>query len=235
MDKITSRINKKILIVSLLLISAFLLFFLTNTVINNSKPQEPTSNFIPSNAPATLLNSERIYSELEINQYEQLRADLTNYARNYKGVIEQSVGYEVIGRVSIDADYLFFSVKSMNKPSHEIDVGLQKKPQQRIKLSFTDIDSKTAEFDASLLSNSKRNEFIGTLPINETSYSIEYSQESGKFVLILYERSPAIVDTLVGLLKEKTEEETIDETDYDLIVPGVFEDDGLETEPIEGD
>lgn len=227
--------RKKLMLSIALVIAAIILLFASVNTLIKKEVQQPSSNFIPSSAPATLLNASNLYAQLEINQYEQLRKDLTNYSRNYRSVTEEIVTYKLVSDVDEKDGKLYFTVDSINKPEHSIEVSLQKMPQQRIILSF--VDKKTGEFnfDQSLYSNSVKNQFISTLPYSDSRFTIEYSQESNKFVVILYERSDATKEAALTVLKNGIKETELDATDYDLILPGFFEDNGFPDEGIEGD
>ncbi len=227
--------KKRLLIAGGFAVMGVLLILATTFVVNRGNYNSPESNFIPSDAPATLLNAGDLYALTEPNQYEQLRQDLTNYARNYVNVSDEIVTYELKGNVSVDNENLTFELESKNSPSHKIDVSLEKKPQQRIKLSFVDKNTNSNDFDNQLNSNSQKNVYISTLPENNVSYTIDYSQDDNKFIIFLYDKNPSYRDQAVSEIKTKAKLSEISDSDYNLIVPGVFEDDGLEVEGIEGD
>jgi hypothetical protein len=227
--------RKKLMLSAVLVIAGMLLMFVSINTLTNEDVQQPSSNFIPSSAPATLLNAGSLYEQLEINQYEQLRKDLTNYSRNYKSVTEEIVTYRLVSDVVEEDGKLLFTVESFNKPEHSIGIVLQKMPQQRVALSFVDKKTGDSGFDQSLYSNSVKNKYISTLPYNDSKFTIEYSQDSNKFVVILYERSDATKEAALAVIRNGTKETELDSNDYDLLLPGFFEDNGFPDEGIEGD
>lgn len=230
-----SSYRKRLLLAAAFVVAGIFLVFVTSRLINNKNDEAPASSFVPSNAPATITNSEELFAELEASQFAQLRDDLTNYSRNYKKSESESITYDFEGFISKNDEELVFTVVSSNKPDHSIEVKLTKLQQQRIRLSFIDKKSGSSEFDSSLKSNSKRNSFISTLPYSDRLFTVEYNQGTNKFVLLLYERSDAVKQQAMKIVNDGVSPTAITDSDFEILAPGLFEDAPLETEPIEGD
>lgn len=225
--------RKSLIIAGVFTAAGVLLLILTSSVLNKSSYDAPESNFIPSGAPATLLSAGELYRNIEINQYEQLRKDLTNYARNYKNSGDEIITYELVGPVNINNDLIVFDLESKNKPEHQISVSLERKPYQRISLSFVDKKLNSSEFDSSLESNSKRNQYVATLPIQRDNYTIDFNQQEDKFLIQLYVKDSSLIELALKEIYTGTEIGSLKPSDYDITVPGVFEDPGF-GEPVDG-
>lgn len=233
MQSLSSR--KRLLIAGVFAVIGVLLLMFTSRVLRQDAVQQPASNFIKSDAPATFLESDDLYASVEPNQFSQLREDATTYAREHKKVEDQSVTYKV-SRVSVNDAIVEFQLVSQNTPAHIINVTLEKLANQRQKLSFQDAETKDTEFDSSLASNSKVNMFISTLPINEREYAVEYDPVGDRVVIVLYERSEATKNAAVSRVNDAVAPETLSPGEYDLIVPGIFEGQALQNDnEIEGD
>lgn len=227
--------RKRLLLAGGFALIGILLIFATSRLLTSKVVKAPESNFIPSDAPATITNSEKLFVELEPSQFEQLRIDLTNYSRNYKKNTGEFITYKFDGFKSKDDSTLVFLVKTEDEPKHSIEITLGKLPQQRVNLSFVDPMNGSKDFDSSLISNSKRNLFIATLPYDGDNYSVEYNQKTDKFTLFLYERSNEALLEAKKFVENKLAPQEITDDGFEIIAPGRFEDPPLERETIEGD
>ncbi len=160
----------------------------------NSKKQQPSSNYFPTYAPATLPKSEKLYTSLGAIRFEQLRNDLTLVARDaYKSTTDDVV-YEVSGIEEKNGGPVSFTAKYLGAPGYTLAVSATKLPNDRIGLKFTDKKTNDSNMSNSLRSNSPRNAYIATLPVTQELFTIEFDATNDTLVVSLGERSKAARD-----------------------------------------
>ena len=166
---------------------AILLILANDTIRRGS---DNASEFTPTDSPAVLVNGEELYTQIDDGyQFDNLRKDLATYGRStidkYKSGNVTEVVFEITNDSTKDGDDISFEGK-YEESGDLIGVELTKLPNSRLKLSITNRATGT-NINNSLSSNTKRNQFAATLPIDKDDYSIEFYVPSESFVIKLYD------------------------------------------------
>ena len=96
-----------------------------------------------------------------------------------------------------------------------VEVTLLKK--ERIKISITDTKTKQ-NIDGELSSNSVRNQFIGTLPLEKDGYSIDYQTNSDTFLITSYDGSANTKSLAENYLMNSLKESSLKNIRYTYLV-----------------
>jgi hypothetical protein len=160
----------------------------------DSKKQQPSSNYFPTYAPATLPKSEKLYTSLGAIRFEQLRNDLTLVARDTYKSTNDDVVFEIADLTEKNEGPIVFTAKYLGTPSFSLDISATRLPNDRLGLTFKDKKSGDTSMSNILKSNSKRNTYIATLPVSQELFTIEFDATNDTFVVALGERSKAARD-----------------------------------------
>ena len=178
------------------LIAVFLILVLGLAIIatsggeNIDLPEEGSD--IVYSAQARVVGDESLLQKLGgVGRREQLSRDLFVFARTgyseYKYSPKKVVGFRVTSDIKEEGDKLSFDGR-FGSVSHKIHVELTRLRNDRFQTSIIDTKNKL-QINSELPSNTKRNQFIGKLPIETTDYTIDYLSESDSFIVNVFNRS----------------------------------------------
>lgn len=187
-----SRNNKLLLIAGVVFVALIGILGLISGGTN--KKQQPSSNYFPTYAPATLPKSDKLYTNLGAVRFDQLRNDLTLVARDTYKSTSDDVVFETSDINEKDQSKVQFIAKYLGTPSFTLEITASKLPNDRVGLVFKDKKSGDTSMNSLLKSNSKRNAYIATLPVTGELYYIEFDSINDTFVVSLGERSKAARD-----------------------------------------
>lgn len=208
--------NRKLLVIGVCVVVVLGLLALTFGT-KKSAPNTPASTFIPLTAPATLLKAESLYTKLGVVRYDQVRSDLNQYSRDYKKTTDADVVFEVSNAKGSTTTASFVAIYQ-GQPAYTLEVSVKILNNSRIGLSFKDKNTGDTSFDTKLSSNSKRNAFIGTLPVDKNTFQIDFTADDDTFVVSLGERSQAARNQADAYLTEMLGDITNEKINY--LVPG---------------
>jgi hypothetical protein len=141
------------------------------------------------NGPALLKSSEKLYEAIgNQGQFEAVTYDLAYFARStlekYKDKTKtKDVVFEIGNKLTNEGNAINFEGR-FTESKDLILIKIEKKNFERIKTSITNDKSKK-NIDAELPSNSKENQYIGTLPIKRDTYTITYFVATKSFFVSL--------------------------------------------------
>jgi hypothetical protein len=161
-----------------------------------------------------------LYALGGLNRYGSLAADLKFYANNsYKQYadVKKVVGFEVKNALKNDGDTITFE-GNFGSVGNKITVQVTLLNNQRLKTSITDQKTKKS-IDDKLPSNSKRNKYIATLPIQTQDFDISYDQTTEQFVATVYERSISAQNKAASTLKTALGDEQFKNEAIQYILP----------------
>ncbi|MBA3758708.1 hypothetical protein H0X10_03700 [Candidatus Saccharibacteria bacterium] len=174
--------------VLLAIIAATIGLFIFGTLKNSDRGVGTGKEYKPPDGPAIMNDSEDLYRFIGNDaQFTFIRADVAAFARlsfdPYKSGEIVAVIFNVKNTASIDSDKITFGGK-YSESKDDIEVTITKLPNNRLKTSIT--NKKTGlTIDSQLPSNSKRNQFIGMLPLKQTGYSVSYLATKDAFYVTL--------------------------------------------------
>jgi hypothetical protein len=201
--------NKKLFIIIGLILLVLLLLGVLRTTTNKNLT-EPSTNFVPEDAPATLLNSGELYKLMDSVQFDEIRKYLNNYARSTKSISDQIIVYKLEGGISKQGEYVTFRVVYQKEPEHELTLQVELVSRGVVKIS-------SAVDQAAPNNQDKLNDFIKTLPKETPDYTLEYDGGSRSFVVYLYRSSPEVREEIKSLIETSTGQ-TIDNLSVDYIL-----------------
>lgn len=186
-------ITKRNLIILGLVLSTLILFMVGARSDNFRARTALAPEYVPETSPAVISNSELLYETLDnVQQYGSVRRDITKY-RDEAMIFELSDdgptnrSFVVLGDTVVDNGTIRFE-GSYYGSSDVIAVSIKKLANDRIETSITNLKNE-GNIDSMLPSNSKRNKFIASLPIETSTYQLLYSTEANLFVI-----TPTVAD-----------------------------------------
>lgn len=216
--------NKKL---KLLIVGVFVLMLIFGAIIislvNNKDIDSPAVDGIglSPNGRANIIGGTEILEAIgDLDAYDNLGADLYVFAKpayaKYATDPNPIIGFDA-SSVQVNGPNISFKGRyGASKNKVEVVVDLLK--NKRFKISIT--DTKTGlNIDDRLPSNSKRNAFIGTLPINYPEYTIDYSYINDKFTITLYDEGPATKESALKTISDQVTDSVLSESEYNIIVP----------------
>jgi|GEM_PF-1154223 len=163
--------------------------FLFGLYFNSDRNVGVGEEFSDQNGPALLKSSEKLYEAIDNQgQFEAVTSDLAYFARTtlekYKDNSKvKDVVFEVSDKLTKEGSVISFEGR-FAESKDLIRIKLEKKNFERIKVSITNEKTKN-NIDPQLPSNSKENQYIGTLPIKRDTYTITYFVASKSFFVSL--------------------------------------------------
>jgi hypothetical protein len=175
-----------------------LIAFIVGQNISADKGLAKTTEYTPSDAPAVMNDSEDLYRLIDNDeQFTALREDLGVFGRknikNYKSNKVVDVIFGVKNKATKKDNKISFEGK-YEESKNTIAIVLTKLDNDRAYVSITDKKTKIS-IDSELPSNSKRNQFIGSLPLKKDTYSISYLKATDEFFIAINSGDLATVET----------------------------------------
>lgn len=154
-------------------------------------------------------------------QFDMISLDLHYFGRvnydKYKKGDSLIVGFSLDGSITKTESTVTFE-GSYGASKNKINVSIELLANKRLKTSIT--DSKTGRnVDAQLPSNSKFNQFIAKLPVNQDQYSIEYSPSKDNVVVVLGEREPSIYQKALDYIKSQVDDGSLEQKKITALFP----------------
>ncbi len=142
---------------------------------------------------ARVIGGEELFVELEGDaRYDSFIEDLFVFGeKNYEEYknSDKVIGFKLDDKPKREGEELVFTGK-YGSSGNTISIRLQKLPNSRLKTQITDTKS-GVNIDAELPSNSPRNQYIATLPVQSATYAISYHLAQDSFIIDLYDGSTA--------------------------------------------
>ena len=183
------------------IIAGLVVFCLFAFIVGRSRNADnglaKTTEYAPSDAPAIMNDSEDLYRLIDNDgQFTALREDLGVFGRknvkNYKSNKVTDVIFSIKNKATSKDNKI--SVEGKYKESKDtIAITLTKLNNDRAYVSITDKKTKIS-IDSELPSNSKRNQFIGSLPLKKDNYSISYLKATDEFFVAINSGDLATVE-----------------------------------------
>lgn len=219
LQRFATRRNITIAVAAFVVLVLFVTSITISSNNSNKSTRQPVGEELSTSYPAVISKGEDLYAAIGAVRYEQLRNDLTAYAREVEKSTDKEVAYEINSKITTKGETVTFSCKYNGSPNHKIDVSIQKLNNDRQKLTFISSKTKSNNFDAKLSSNSARNTFIASLPVTADLYSIDYDAKSETIVVSLGEHSLVARNTADAALKSALGEDI--KTGVSYLVPGL--------------
>lgn len=212
----SGEVNPKNLIIVILI--TLVLFIIGSLFLGRSEDIGTGNEFSPPDGPALLNNSANLYKTMETDgQYTRLTNNLAFFARNYLDEYKRKeysdILFTVKGAVKKTANLVSFE-GTFEASSKNVAVELELLKYEQIKITVS--YNKNVYFD-DLPANSRKNQFIATLPINENDYIIDYSTSSNKFSISLFDTTETTRENALSRIIENTGE--LKENEYYTIIP----------------
>jgi hypothetical protein len=200
---------------------ATLLAFALFNLFNSPGREDQLHNEPLEEGQTEIRQSEALRSHINTTQVGFLAADLNFFGERTIQTYRTSQGGNVFtlksGVEKLDDGTLEF-VGVFDKAKDELKVQLSPQKNDRLKVSITNT-SNDANIDSELPSNSKQNQFIATLPINDNpTYAITYVAP-GTVSISAFRRDPAIIETARARLESLLGKETADKLDVTISYP----------------
>jgi hypothetical protein len=146
-----------------------------------------------------------------VEEYDSLASDLHVFAKKnfsvYNEAADRVVGFRLNKSSVKSGDVVSFSGR-YGASKDRIDVKITLLKNDRIKTSITNTKT-NKNFDGDLPSNSRRNQFLASLPIDEQDYRIDYFQDGvgGGVTVTYYVRNRALTEVVYKKIVEAMGEE----------------------------
>ncbi len=129
-----------------------------------------------------------------VDQYDSLTKDLFVFAKKtfalYTTEPQRVVGFSILGDIEKEDSVVRFSGR-FGAAKDKIDVVVNLLNNRRLKVSIT--NTKTNQnVDSELLSNSKINQFIGSLLFTNDLFKIEYNPSTNSFTITAHSKDPSV-------------------------------------------
>ncbi len=180
--------DRRILIALFIIIGLFVAgSLLKSDSLDIDKAEEGTN--ADYSTQANIENGEELIHALKsVRTFEALSADIRTFAVTAYEIYSEKptgvVGFIVTSDIKNDNNDINFEGR-YGAVSNRIAIKISLLSNQRFSLSIT--DTKTGlSFDQYLVSNSKRNQFIGTLPKTGEDFAIDYDGDGDGFIISLY-------------------------------------------------
>lgn len=145
------------------------------------------------------------------SRFNQFSRDLFVFAKdNYKQYqSDKVVGFMLISPIKQSGEFVSFKGR-YGSVSNKIDISLELKNNDRLRTSITDTKNKT-NIDDKLPSNTRLNQYVATLPINEGDYLVQYKPVDDIIEITLFLREPLLANEVVLRIKESVGDELTDD------------------------
>jgi hypothetical protein len=191
----------------LIVVISFLLLFFSFMGGGGSKiDSAPYENENPNNSRMAIMsNGDELFDVLgNATSYDYVSSDLFLFAKTaylkYSDE-KQSLGF-MVSSVSQKNGVIYVSGR-FGATNNEIKIVIEKLKKNRIKLQITDEKTKL-NIDNLLDSNSSKNQFIGSLPLDESGFTITYLDDKDTFLVNVfnssenYEKAVSLIRTTLG-------------------------------------
>lgn len=219
MDPFFKRIIILVLVI-LLGVAAFVIGLKTsseNGVGTGKEYSSPTG-------PAVMNNSQDLYNLLADDaQFTHFRDDLAYFGRVTVGSYRDGDVLDVVFKLTKvePRDGVVFFEGEFSEESGKISGQITALNYGKIQTKIINNATGT-EIDSMLPSNSKRNLFIGSLPLDKDDYSINYSPSSDSFLVTLYETDSTLNDAAEKDIMSGLGVDNIDGVEIEYILPSQF-------------
>jgi len=205
-----------ILLAVFVVVGLFLIFLPRNTI--DAPPEESTSeNYLDS---ARIVNPGDLAEKMEgLLAYDNLRQDMRVFAKKQYGKYKdkQLVGFEIKGDIKKAGKKISFEGR-YGASKNLVSVTATLLNYQRVSASITDQVTK-ANIDKELPSNSKREQFIGTLPLATPAYSIDYVETTGSFRATNNDGTDEVKAAIETVLLSSTGAASLKDIQYSIFIP----------------
>jgi hypothetical protein len=170
------------------IIAATIVLFIIGTIRNSDNRVGTGVEYTPSDGPAIMNESEDLYRLINNDsQFNYLKEDLAYFGRatidDYTSGKEPGVIFVVDKNARKNGEQITFEGK-FEKSKDTIVVTITKLHNGRIKSSV--VNKKTNKnLDAELPSNSKRNQYVGSLPLAKDGFTVGFLEKSDEFFITL--------------------------------------------------
>lgn len=216
-----SKIVLSLLIVLLLsLVSVLMVVYFGKENIDMA-PKEEGSIQLDYSKSVNLVDGEEVLNKLgNYIAYDKLREDLHYFAKDhyevYKTNANKVVGFKVNSKSVKQNDNKLEFKGNYGSVTQDINVSIEILNNNNIKVSITDSKDKY-NIDDKLPSNSKVEQFIGSLPYISTEFSVSYSKKEYKIIVKL--TSIIYKDSAIKYLKSKLDENDINDSKVNILYP----------------
>lgn len=204
-ERLKKILSNKLVLVGLLMVSVVVGIALFAGNRQRINPQAE-GELVDKNTPGFFEYEKKPYlpsDNIFINQ--QLSKDIAYYARNfltpYKSKQEEVVLFQLAKENYKEGDFNILRGK-LTKNKDQIEIRYKELKNSRVNVIIKDLKTKKEE-SSSLPSNSKRNMYISTLPVNTDVYSIDYLVQSDTFTILLSSLDDTIADKVLSDFKSK--------------------------------
>jgi cell division protein FtsB len=208
--------RKTVLILVALFVVGLLLviFSFSQSSRNSDRDVGVGPEYVEANGPALLSNSASLYRMIDdAEQFSALTQDIASFARSTLNYSEaDEVLFEVTSSESTDGAVRIEGV--FTRTGETIQANVELKPYSQIYVVF----SLDGQEYVDTPSNSSRNQFIASLPINRSNYYIDYTEASGFFTITLYTNSATARQAAINEI-EKGIGEKLENNQYSVFVP----------------
>lgn len=199
--------NKQTILVVVVLIAFFgvLWTFAPRNAGVDTPPEGTSTN---PDTQAVMTNGEEVIKAVGgVDEYDFLKYDLFFFAKTayaaYQGT-DETVGFVIKSDVkNVDGTVRFDG--QFGSVENKISVAVRVLRNDRISVSITDTETKL-KIDEFLPSNTKRNQFIGSLPLSTEAYSIDYEEDTDGFIISLYSETLAATNAAYDEAEQKLKE-----------------------------
>lgn len=184
-------------------------------------PEEGSST--DYSAQARIVGGEELIKQLGgVGQYDSLGADLLVFGRKsfseYRDHPTKVVGFELTSKNITKKDNKVEFEGRYGANKHKIAVVVTPLKNGRIHASITDKKTNT-NIDAQLPSNTARDQFIGTLPVQKDVYSVSYVPATDSFLITLFEDGPANQAAAEKFLVTALTTNDLSQEKYQIVIP----------------
>ena len=197
MSQNSFSVNQRIGILFLgLILAGFCIGIIMNSGSDIDKlPEEGYS--VNYTTQARIVNGEELFRMLEgADKYDAFSKDLQLFAKtaytSYKEDPGKVIGFQIASDISDTGDKISFT-GNYGSTKNKISIAITLQKHNRIHVSITDEKTKL-NLDEELPSNSKRNTFIATLPVNAANYVLDFNDSGNSFSIELLPEDPASID-----------------------------------------
>lgn len=187
----------------------------------DAKPEGVDTDF---SSHANIVDGEELLEQLgSLDSFDLLARDLHHFAQatyyTYKSDPNRVVGFRITSPVEVQAEKLLLH-GHFGSSRNEIAVIIKKLNNNRIVTSITDTET-GFNADETLPSNSKLNRFLGSLPITNDQYSINFVS-SLELEIAIYSNDPEIYDAAYKVVEDSVGKEEADKINLTVSLPSLF-------------
>lgn len=214
------RIHRTKIIISFLILASLFLYWAGSRQPSIDEPAEGSD--ADYSTMSNVQNGEDLVQQLgSLEAYDALSQDLHTFGKTafpaYSEDEQKVVGFEVTSKINKDRERVSFEGKyGSTKNTIRVQVTLLK--NFRITSSITDTKTKL-NIDSQLPSNSKTNQYVGSLPLQTNSYAIDFSTSDEYFALTIYDGTAATEAAAKKALQDGTGVTDLSTINYRVIIP----------------